>query len=44
MPAETTIFITNSFLPEEQAAKNIHYLLPSEASKIPQGAWVFTLR
>ena len=44
MPAETTIFITNSFLPEEQAAKNIHYLLPSETSKIPQGAHVFTLQ
>src|SRR5258708_6833671 len=28
MSAETTIFITDTFLPEQQAAKNIHYVLP----------------
>lgn len=37
MPVETTMFITNSFLPELAAAKNIHYLLPNETSTIPTG-------
>jgi 4-amino-4-deoxy-L-arabinose transferase-like glycosyltransferase len=37
MPAETTIFITNSFLPTQAAAKNIHYLLPDAADTIPAG-------
>ncbi len=34
MPAETTMFITNTFLPEGQAVKNIHYVLPADESKI----------
>ncbi len=41
MPVETTMFITDSFLPDGvtyAAAKNIHYLLPAEASSaIPAG-------
>jgi 4-amino-4-deoxy-L-arabinose transferase-like glycosyltransferase len=37
MPAETTMFITDSFLPDQAAEKNIHYLLPNEASTIPAG-------
>jgi 4-amino-4-deoxy-L-arabinose transferase-like glycosyltransferase len=44
MPAETTIFITDSFLPSEQAAKNIHYVLPSEIKSIPRGAAVFYIK
>jgi len=35
MPVETTMFITDSFLPDEAAAKNIHYLLPDAISTIP---------
>jgi 4-amino-4-deoxy-L-arabinose transferase-like glycosyltransferase len=37
MPAETTIYITDSFLPEQQTAKNIHYLLPDQTNTIPPG-------
>ena len=37
MPVETTMFITDSFLPNVAAAKNIHYLLPNETSTIPEG-------
>jgi hypothetical protein len=35
MPAQTTMFITNSFLPQNAEKKNIHYLLPNETSSIP---------
>jgi 4-amino-4-deoxy-L-arabinose transferase-like glycosyltransferase len=44
MPAQTVMFITDTFEPEEQAAKNIHYLLPNEEGGIPAGATVFHLR
>jgi hypothetical protein len=36
-PAETTMFITHSFTAVDQAANNIHYLLPDQASSIPAG-------
>jgi len=35
--AETTMFMTDSFTAEGQAAKNIHYLLPSQTGSIPPG-------
>lgn len=41
MPTETTIFITDTFLPEQQTAKNIHYILPDQINQIPPGALVF---
>jgi len=44
MPAQTVMFITDTFEPEDQAAKNIHYVLPNEESSIPAGATVFHLR
>jgi hypothetical protein len=44
MPAQTVMFLTDTFEPDEQAAKNIHYLLPNEESSIPAGATVFHLR
>jgi 4-amino-4-deoxy-L-arabinose transferase-like glycosyltransferase len=44
MPAQTVVFITDTFEPEEQAAKNIHYVLPNEESSIPAGAAIFHLR
>lgn len=44
MPAETTIFITDTFLESEQKDKNVHYLLPEEADKIPPGAITFYIR
>ena len=44
MPVETTMFITRTFTPSGQAAKNVHYLLPDQAGTIPPGAAVFTIR
>ncbi|MCL5733174.1 MAG: hypothetical protein M1334_00725 [Patescibacteria group bacterium] len=34
MPAQTVMFLTNTFLPQNQDAKNIHYLLPNQVSEI----------
>jgi hypothetical protein len=34
MPAQTVMFLTNTFLPQEQNAKNIHYLLPDQINEI----------
>jgi hypothetical protein len=36
-PAETTMFITHSFTVRDQAANNIHYLLPGQVGSIPVG-------
>jgi 4-amino-4-deoxy-L-arabinose transferase-like glycosyltransferase len=44
MPAQTVMFITDTFEPEEQAAKNIHYVLPGDETGIPDGAIVVHLR
>ena len=44
MPAETTIFITDTFLPQQQQAKNVHYLLPDQVNQIPPGAAVFYIQ
>lgn len=38
MPAQTVMFITNTFTPEKQKEKNIHYVLPQDENKIPPGA------
>jgi 4-amino-4-deoxy-L-arabinose transferase-like glycosyltransferase len=35
VPAETTMFITNSFTTSTQQEHNIHYLLPGQTSSIP---------
>ena len=37
IPAETTMFITDSFTAQSQAEHNIHYLLPDQTSSIPAG-------
>jgi len=42
--AQSTMFITDTFRPEEQKAKNIHYLLPAQEGTIPAGALKFYLR
>jgi hypothetical protein len=44
LPAETTMFITDSFTARTQEARNIHYLLPNEVSEIPLSAAVFYIR
>jgi 4-amino-4-deoxy-L-arabinose transferase-like glycosyltransferase len=40
VPATTVMYVTNSFVPDAQAQKdvnNIHYLLPNEITQIPKG-------
>ncbi|MEK7546687.1 MAG: glycosyltransferase family 39 protein [Patescibacteria group bacterium] len=44
MPAQTVMFITNTFLSEGQKAKNIRYILPGEEKNIPAGAETFFIR
>jgi len=44
MPAQTVMFITDTYSPENQNAKNIHYILPGQENEIPRGALVFHLR
>jgi multisubunit Na+/H+ antiporter MnhG subunit len=41
MPAQTVMFVTDTFLPESRAARNIHYVLPEEEQNIPLGAMKF---
>ena len=43
MPSQTIMFITNSFLPQWQNEKNIHYVLPQDINTIPKNAIVFYL-
>lgn len=44
MPAQTVMFITNTFLPEQQKEKNIFYILPEDESKIPNNALIFEIK
>ena len=44
MPTQTVMFITGTFLPEWQKAKNIYYVLPDEEKNIPAGAEKFYIR
>ncbi|MDE2079675.1 MAG: glycosyltransferase family 39 protein [Patescibacteria group bacterium] len=44
MPAETVMFITGTYLPEGQRAKNVHYVLPQNAGQIPAGAAAFHIQ
>ncbi len=43
MPAETVMFITDSFRKEERVKKNIFYVLPNESIAIPSDAKIFTV-
>jgi len=44
MPAQTVMFITDTFAPEKQKEKNIYYVLPNQKDKIPEGSYVAILR
>ncbi|HTY39696.1 MAG TPA: glycosyltransferase family 39 protein [Candidatus Paceibacterota bacterium] len=44
MPAQTVMYITDSFTPEKQAEKNIYYVLPKDENRIPAGAVIFRLK
>lgn len=41
IPAQTVMYLTDTYLPERQKEENIHYLLPADESSIPSGAAVF---
>ncbi len=43
-PAETVMFITDSFTPDKQSAKNIRYFLPKNKDNIPADCHVFEIR
>ncbi len=42
--AQPTMFITDTFLPEQQRAKNIHYVLSPDEASIPAGAVTFHIQ
>ncbi len=44
MPTQTTMFITDTFLPEDQKKKNIFYILAKDQDKIPAGAYTAIIR
>lgn len=44
MPAQTVMFVTDTYTPGNQAAKNIHYVLPNQENSIPKGAEIFYIR
>lgn len=43
MPSQTVMFITDTFLPQWQKEKNVHYVLPDAIDTIPKNAAVFYL-
>lgn len=43
MPAQTVMYITDSFTPQKQQQKNIHYILPGHEGEIPTGAQTFII-
>lgn len=43
MPAQTVMFITDTFTPEKQKEKNIFYLLPEQTNQIPENGYVIIL-
>jgi 4-amino-4-deoxy-L-arabinose transferase-like glycosyltransferase len=44
MPAQTVMFITDTFLPQNQIAKNVHYVLPDQEKSVPADAIKFYLK
>ncbi|MBU6501119.1 MAG: glycosyltransferase family 39 protein [Patescibacteria group bacterium] len=44
MPAQTVMFITDTYSSENQNLKNIKYILPNEETSIPAGASVFYIK
>ncbi len=44
MPAQTVMFITDTFTPDKQKAKNIFYVLPKDISEIPSNAFTVELK
>ena len=44
MPAQTVMFITDTFTPKKQKEKNIFYILPAQKNLIPENSYKIILR
>jgi hypothetical protein len=44
MPAQTVMFITDTFTPEKQEERNLFYVLPKDANKIPKNSYIVLLK
>jgi hypothetical protein len=44
MPAQTVMFITDTFTKEKQIKKNIRYLLPNQTNQIPEDSYIKILK
>lgn len=44
IPAQTVMYMTDSFSPERQKERNIHYVLPSDGITIPPDAYLYIIR
>ena len=44
MPAQTIMFITDTFTPEKQKEKNIFYVLPKQKNEIPGNSYTIILK
>ena len=44
MPAQTVMFITNTYQEKNQNEKNIFYITPDKESEIPFGSLIFVLK
>ncbi|MBI4034141.1 MAG: glycosyltransferase family 39 protein [Candidatus Brennerbacteria bacterium] len=42
-PAQTIMYLTDTFLPEKQKEKNLFYISPTEAQSVPQNSVIFNL-
>jgi 4-amino-4-deoxy-L-arabinose transferase-like glycosyltransferase len=44
VPAQTVMFMTDTYSPERQREHNVHYVVPGDGMAIPPGAQVFYVR
>ncbi|MEK7657862.1 MAG: glycosyltransferase family 39 protein [Patescibacteria group bacterium] len=44
MPAQTVMFITDTFTPEKQKEKNIYYVLPEQKNQIPENGYTVIIK
>ncbi|MEY4731630.1 MAG: hypothetical protein RL681_576 [Candidatus Parcubacteria bacterium] len=43
-PSQTVMFMTDTFTPDEQIQKNVHYIFPDAIGQVPEGASIFEIR
>jgi 4-amino-4-deoxy-L-arabinose transferase-like glycosyltransferase len=44
MPSQTVMFLTDTFTPDKQQAKNIHYVVPGDGTVIPENSLEYYVR